>query len=74
MKKRHIWIMLLCCLLPIFGLAAVYLFKLTVNTVVYFGVILLCPLAHFFMMGQMRRNHDGGHNNQHVHMEVEDEK
>ena len=53
MNKRHIWIMLLCCLLPIIGLTAIFLFKIPVNTVVYFGLLLLCPLAHFFMMSNM---------------------
>jgi hypothetical protein len=53
MKKRHFWIMLLCCLLPIIGLAAVLLFKIPINTVGYIGLALLCPLVHFFMMGNM---------------------
>jgi len=53
MNKRHIWLMLLCCLLPILGLAAIFLFNIPVNTVVYFGLVLLCPVAHFFMMGNM---------------------
>jgi len=74
MNKRHIWIMLLCCLLPIIGLAAIFLFKIPTNTVVYFGLLLLCPLAHFFMMGQMGHNHGGEQHNEHVHVEVEDKK
>ena len=53
MNKRHIWIMLLCCLLPILGLAAVFLLKIPFSTVVVVGLVLLCPLAHFFLMGKM---------------------
>lgn len=69
MNKRHLWIMLLCCLLPVIGLAAIFLFKLPVNTVVYFGLLLLCPLAHFLMMGNMH-NHSGEQHDKHTHMET----
>jgi uncharacterized membrane protein len=66
MNKRHIWLMLLCCLLPILGLAAIFLFNIPVNTVVYFGLVLLCPVAHFFMMGSMR-DHSGQQKATHDH-------
>ncbi|MEW6030281.1 MAG: DUF2933 domain-containing protein [Chloroflexota bacterium] len=74
MNKRHVWLMLLCCLLPIIGIAAIFLFKIPVNTVLYFGLLLLCPLAHFFMMGQMGHNHGGEQHSGHVHVEAEDKK
>ena len=73
MNKRHLWIRLLCCLLPVVGLAAIFLFKIPVNTVVYFGLILLCPLAHFLMMGKMGHSHDESRNG-HVHVEATDKK
>jgi uncharacterized membrane protein len=72
MNKRHLWIMLLCCLLPIVGLTAIFLFKIPVNTVVYLGLLLLCPLAHFFLMGRMGHNHSNEQHNEHVQVEVED--
>ena len=75
MNKRHIWIMLLCCLLPALGLAAIFLLKIPVNTVIYFGLLLLCPLGHFFMMSQMGHNHSSNEqHNEHVHMEVAEKK
>jgi len=58
MNKRHIWIMLLCCLLPIIGLAAIFLFQIPANMVIYFGLVLLCPLVHLFMMGNIHNHAD----------------
>jgi len=74
MNKRHIWIMVVCCLLPVIGLAGIFLFKIPVNTVIYFGLLLLCPLSHFFMMGQMGHNHNSEPSSKNVHAGVEDEK
>jgi uncharacterized MnhB-related membrane protein len=73
MNKRHIWIMLLCCLLPLVGLAAIFLSNVPVNSVIYFGLLALCPLTHFLMMRQHGGSHEEARDN-HIHVENIDKK
>ncbi len=58
MKKSHMLLMILCCLIPIAGLAAVYIFKLPLNSLVYGAMFLVCPIAMFFMMKSMLQDHN----------------
>ena len=57
MQKKHLWLMLACCLIPLAGLAAIWVFGIPANNVLYFGLILLCPLLHLLMMRGMMHNH-----------------
>ncbi|MBI3361501.1 MAG: DUF2933 domain-containing protein [Chloroflexi bacterium] len=57
MAKRHMLIMLACCLIPIVALAAIFVFKIPANSVVYFGILLLCPALHLLMMRNMGHGH-----------------
>ena len=59
MTKKPMWIMLVCCLIPIAGLAAVLLFNVPLNSVLLYGLILICPLSHLLMMKYMA--HDEHH-------------
>lgn len=60
MNTRHLLVMLLCCLLPVVALGAILLFDVPVSTVLYVGLVLLCPLSHLFMMRWMMKGHQHG--------------
>lgn len=50
MTRRHLILMVIGCLVPIVGLAAIFLFQVQISTVLLFGLFLLCPALHLWMM------------------------
>jgi hypothetical protein len=74
MNKKHMLIMIICCLLPIAGFAAVFLFNIPMNTALLVGLALLCPLSHLLMMGQMKHNHGDETQAAHVCVESDNKK
>ncbi|HZD55725.1 MAG TPA: DUF2933 domain-containing protein [Anaerolineales bacterium] len=68
MTKKHVFIILLCCLVPVAALGAIFLFNILVNSVLLFALILVCPLSHLLMMKFMP--HDEGHASNHGSVRV----
>ena len=58
MNRKHMLIMLACCLIPIAALAAFFVFKIPLNSIVVVGLVLICPLSHLLMMKFMMPDHD----------------
>jgi len=58
MKKSHMLLMLLCCLVPIAGLIAISIFKLPLSNVLFWAMVLICPISMFFMMKSMFQDHN----------------
>lgn len=61
MNRKHALIMVLCCLLPMAGFVAVRLFNVPINTVVWVGMLLLCPISHLLMMKFLMQGHHDDH-------------
>ncbi len=63
MSKKHILIMLACCLIPLAALAAIFVFRIPATSVIYVGILLLCPVLHLLMMRNMMGHDHRGHSN-----------
>lgn len=61
MNSKHALIMILCCLIPLVGIAAVTVFNVPLANVVLVGMILLCPLSHLFLMKHMMGDRNDEH-------------
>ncbi len=58
--SKHTLIMVLCCLIPLVILGVLWAIGVS-GSYLIFGVILLCPLLHIFMMrGMHKRSGEGG--------------
>lgn len=57
--KRHMLIMILCCLIPVAALGAVFVLKIPASQVLAYSLILLCPLSHVLMMATGGRKQRG---------------
>ena len=54
-KHNHSLMMLLCCVIPLVLLyGGVYFFGLS-NSYLYWSILLLCPVMHFWMMKNMHK-------------------
>ncbi len=70
LNSKHVLIMLACCLIPVAALAAIFVFNVSVNNILLFGLVLLCPLSHLFMVKYMMRDHSAEQSHHLAHQHV----
>ncbi|MGH2607264.1 MAG: DUF2933 domain-containing protein [Anaerolineales bacterium] len=58
MNRRHAFWMLVCCLIPAAGIAALVVFRVPLNTALWLVLALACPLIH--VLGMRSMDHDPG--------------
>ncbi len=57
LRHNHSLMMVICCGIPLILLVvAVYLFGLSKSYLFWF-ILLLCPIMHFWMIGDMHKEH-----------------
>ncbi len=57
-RQNHWLMMIICCGIPLFLLIIfVYIFGLN-NKYLFWFILLLCPIMHYFMMRDMRKKHN----------------
>ena len=67
--SRHALLMIACCAVPLVLIAAVSVFRLDLGSIGYWGLLLLCPLMHLFMMRGLHNHGEG--TSHHIHGETE---
>jgi len=63
MTKKHMLLMLACCLIPIGAIVAISALALPTSALTTTVIALMCPVMMLFMMFGMR----GGHEEHHEH-------
>lgn len=61
MSKNQTLILIICCLLPLIGLGAVFLLKIQVSIVALAVLAILCPLSHLILMGLEHKGNELHH-------------
>lgn len=64
MNRKHMLLMVLCCLIPLAGFALVSALRIPLNGVLSTVLILACPLSHILMMKFMMGGHEGHEDHQ----------
>ena len=56
-KNNHALMMVICCALPLVVLFVAVRYMNLTNSYLYWFILLLCPLSHYFMMKHMHKDH-----------------
>ncbi len=70
MSKKHLLLMLACCLIPIGAIVAITVLNIPATGLASIVIALMCPVMMLFMMFGMRGEH-GGHPEHHAAAPVE---